>query len=62
MRPFDLQINRTVIAVRTFSPKDAKEYRVKQYMMTEIYIGTVSDNLEKVLGKWSSVYNELNNL
>ena len=31
-------------------------------MSIEIYIGTITDNKEKGLGKWSPIYNELKDL
>ena len=38
------------------------KYKLKKYMETDIYIGTTTDTLEKTLGKWSPIYNELRRL
>ena len=32
---------------------------IKKHMLTELYIGTITDNEKKVLGKWSPFYREL---
>ena len=32
---------------------------LKNHMDLEIYIGTVKNNVQKVLGKWSTLYNHL---
>ena len=33
---------------------------LKYHMGLEIYLGTINNNLAKVLGKWSTLYNHLN--
>ena len=33
--------------------------KLKKYMEIEIYIDTTNDMLEKTLGKWSPIYNDL---
>ena len=38
------------------------QYILKKYMAVEIYIGTTNEMLEKVLGKWSPIYNDLRRL
>ena len=38
------------------------KYIIKKHMLTEIYIGTITNNEEKVLGKWSSFHRELSEL
>ena len=38
------------------------KYIIKKHMLTEIYIGTITNNEEKVLGKWSSFHRELSQL
>ena len=35
------------------------KYTIKKHMSTELYIGTITDNEKKVLGKWSPFYREL---
>ena len=35
------------------------KFKLKKYMETETYIGTPNAMLEKVLGKWSPIYNDL---
>ena len=36
--------------------------KLKKIMSTEIYLGTITNEQEKALRKWSPVYNELKNL
>ena len=35
---------------------------LKNYMKLEIFIGSTTNGLEKVMGKWSSIYNDLMNV
>ena len=35
---------------------------LKKYMKIEIFIGSTTNGLEKVMGKWSSIYNDLMNV
>ena len=35
---------------------------LKYYMKIEIFIATMNDNVEKTMGEWPSIYNDLMNV